>query len=668
MTIERPSSSMDLTEKKAFWIALPDECVVLSAMTFKDTIAAMFWSNKIFDGAAATTRNCFVLVPTRRRDVAWIESALSDPLVTAQLLRATVGSFLPRISVADLLEIKIRRLSQEEERVKSQLVRKALTKRGELLRLSSAIKNRRTIGGEEFAARVPVLTAATFEQRMEQFERLLIEDKVADRNMGFFVQAARKDHESDLFVINCIGEEIDDASDGAIDLKILSHENEDANRTWRQWYWDKDSGIDFTIFNAIVGGPELPAHLIIRSVADPERLAVPASGNITVPAFAEFQAAIEASQDADGEIDLSGIFLDQDERSRAGSNEIGRLWERLNPGLPPTNRVISWLRAVFRPILAIRVIREDQVSGAYLLFGADQLEDPSGAVALLELLGERLVAVLRQPSQIAEEAARSESLRRLSWMMHQLGGPLSTIGNVVEELADFANANPKAAATLLPDDRRATERANMNELPIENYTLGARLKDLEASVDEIRRLQYLIRRYKNAQSELQIVQFDLRELLERLAANARGQLMDLHVHVECDPGLVVQADRARIREALNEVVRNTCRECRLRSVAAPNMILVGERKDNRAIITIEDNGLPTDVELLPDVFAEDASTYRAQGKGCGMGLAIVKETFRRHGSRCQLKANMATNGSRRPGVTFWADLTISRAGEDNIDV
>jgi len=122
------------------------------------------------------------------------------------------------------------------------------------------------------------------------------------------------------------------------------------------------------------------------------------------------------------------------------------------------------------------------------------------------------------------EAARSESVRRLSWMMHQLGGPLTRIGNVVEELVDFAEANPQMGSTLLPDEQRARARAEMNRLPVEDYTLHARLMKLADAVDEIRRLGYLIRRYKNAQADRR----DTRDRARNQSWEAQGLVLGSH--------------------------------------------------------------------------------------------------------------------------------------------
>ncbi len=206
----------------------------------------------------------------------------------------------------------------------------------------------------------------------------------------------------------------------------------------------------------------------------------------------------------------------------------------------------------------------------------------------------------------------------------------------------------------------------MNRLALEEYTLGTRLGKLESAVEEIRRLRYLIRRYKNAQGDPQMAVFPIGALLDEMAANAREQLPELAVMVDCDRELLVDADQGLVRAALTEVVSNACRECRVRPVGKPRITLTADRRHSRALIAVEDNALPAGEALLADPFAEDASTYRAQGKGSGLGLAIVKETFIRHGSRCRLTANTTAERARRSGVTFAADLALAPEKHEDV--
>src|SRR5262249_11681526 len=100
------------------------------------------------------------------------------------------------------------------------------------------------------------------------------------------------------------------------------------------------------------------------------------------------------------------------------------------------DQLFAWLRSIFRPAVALKVLRHGEIAGVYILFGPDQVENPDGARALLTGYGERLSEVLSQPAEIIDEAARRESLRRLSWVMHQFNGPIGRAMNAVEDLQD----------------------------------------------------------------------------------------------------------------------------------------------------------------------------------------------------------------------------------------
>jgi hypothetical protein len=316
MSIERPASHDDVTSKRAFWLPLPDECVVLDAMVFHG-VGALFWSSTIISGEAVATRSSYVLSPTSKRDIAWLEAAFSDPFVVAQLERASLGGLLPRISVQDLLEVRVPLLQPDKERSASELVRRSLARRREGLRLSRDARNQ-IVHGAGASAGVPLLTAATFEERIEQFERVLMEREIATPGTAFFIQAARDDQESDLFIPRSIGWR----GGGSIDPALAPRCNDDesVNRSWRNWYWNVSEGVEYAVFNGIAGGPELPSQLLTRTVAHPAHLAPPFFGTkVIVPGFAEYRAALESSRDAENELDLAdALRLEEDEHGGGG--------------------------------------------------------------------------------------------------------------------------------------------------------------------------------------------------------------------------------------------------------------------------------------------------------------------------------------------------------------
>ncbi len=340
MRIERLEHSDDDLPEPATWTSLPDECLVLHTMVSHGRNVTAFWSSRVAGGTAATTQHHFVLVPEGSGDVAWLEAALSDPLVAAQLDRAALGKFLPHITVQDLFEVRVRRLSLEEERSASELVRRTLAKRIEVLRLSHETRGRFAQPVGALPAGAPVLTAATFEERIEQFERLLVEDQITDAGTGFFCQAARKDQGSDLFVIRGIGA-TQSRMDNAPDSDLKCDDDETVNRVWREWYWDADGGVGYSLFNSLTGGPDLPSHLLTRTIAHPDHLGVPVTGRVVLPTFSEYRTAIDA------------LGSERDDRGTS-VNELTGLWERLNPGVPPTRVVLTWLRSMFRSALGIR--------------------------------------------------------------------------------------------------------------------------------------------------------------------------------------------------------------------------------------------------------------------------------------------------------------------------
>ena len=623
-----------VTEDVKQLVVLPDECLVLHPLVFKGRVATTYWAASVAGGRGATLPTCYALVSRSGEDIAWLNDALTSSIAQAQLERGSAGGMVPLLRHADLADVRVPRPSPQDRVRSTQRARQDLVE----------ARNRVVHGVPAAAPRQHVLTGATHEERLDQFERLLFEDGFVAPGSAYYVEQIGD--RPDAWVVRPAGE-------SGVSAPAAAAGREDgvtASGAWPTWLLGQSVTSPYRVFNSMAGGEPLTPSLVRPfAAAAAADLGVPFEASTTapdrrLPTFDDFAAAIESAQDGD-DLDLD-----------AAVTEVGRLWEAANPGMPLSDEAFTWLRRVFRPVLSIAVLRAGKPVGAFLLQGPDQLEQPADVLALLETQGQQLTAILAQPSEIAEDAARRESIRRLSWMMHQLNGPMMVIRAVIQELNDYVAGHTEVGEALIPDDQRARARAKMNDKPLEDYRLSHRLAELGAAAEEIRKLQYQIRRYKNAQGELQISVFPVRPLLDELATEARGQLQEATVHVLSDEDCWVSADRTLIRSALGEVVSNSCRECRERQVSEPKVSLAAERRGARVQLAIIDNGLPIEGSLLDDPFAEDASTYRTQGKGSGLGLAIVKESFARHGSRCALVPNRATDGQRLPGVRFLSDL------------
>ncbi|MEW8552651.1 MAG: HAMP domain-containing sensor histidine kinase [Candidatus Thiodiazotropha sp.] len=635
-------SRLDKHESKPFLgraALVPEDSLVVNPM-LSEGIEATFWSRAIFDDRTVAPASYYLLQGRDGASIAWLLDELRSPTCELQLRRATIGSVSPiRFSLQELLNIRILWRPYAE---REQLSQKAIDK---LTRHAAVLSVEREFAKHRDDLPRLVLTAATFEERLRQFERLVLDHGLIEDGSGYFIEAATQDKASDLFLVRPLGQ----ASVGADTYpteKIRPQGSPDADRKWRQWYWDNEVDSTVEIFNSLGEPQELPTYVIARTTARFEQNSCPFSGTFLLPDYSTFFEAVDSGREE---------VLDE----YAAATALKHAWDRLNDNVPEASVLLDWCRKVYRPAVALKVLRGKTVAGVYLLFGADQLLEPSTAYMRLEALGRQLADLLGQPGEVIDEAARRESLRRLSWMMHQLSGPLMRMDNVLDDLTTFLKRHPDIGEELLPDEKSASTQAAMNSVPITEYSLSSRVGAMADAANEIRRLRYQIRRFKNSQRELELVSMNMMQILDGVARRAKEQVQNLDVSLEGARGVFVSVDREIIDAALGEVINNACREFSSRNVEHPRLRLTLERSKRRVRISVEDNAFPIAGKLIENPFDEDASSYSQQAKGTGLGLAIVRESFHRHGGRCFLRVNINAQGERVDGVTFEAELPMN---------
>ena len=116
--------------------------------------------------------------------------------------------------------------------------------------------------------------------------------------------------------------------------------------------------------------------------------------------------------------------------------------------------------------------------------------------------------------------------------------------------------------------------------------------------------------------------------------------------VEClvDPGAVVRADAARVRQILAKILANA-----VKFTPAHGRITVAvERGTDLVEIRVADTGVGITPEFLARVFdafrqADDSTTRRH--KGLGLGLAIVRHLVRLHGGTVAVSSDGPDRGT-----------------------
>ena len=626
-------------------VMLPREAILVSSQWVQEP-SIRYWSEDVFRGRGTASSQLWVLKGRTSQSIAWLCDALRRKDSTLQLQRAVAGSTVPHLTLDALLNVRVKCIAEEQRDAASRFVRDSATSEARDLHLK--------------ALRKPfVLTGQTFEERITQFEQFLETEGLCSREDAFFVEPSTNSKASDLFTVRPLRS--GSAPSRRPDTFVPQNDGTVSLR-WRSWFWDESATECHRVFNSLAADDALPTHLLLRTAA----ASVPSGfgdEKCILPQFEVFrQAALSAIHaDDGGELQLWGNTWNDLQRSAGYLHALTD--QSPNDATSPRQLDISdhslfeWARRVYRPVLALKVWRGESIVGAYLLFGDDQFGDFAAAYSTLDDIGIALADVLRPQVDLAQDATRRESLRRLSWVMHQLNGPVGRANSALEDINEFLNGHADVAALLVPNEDNARRRARMPGNNLGQQTLSARLQTAMKAVGDVRKIAYQVRRLRRVQGTLAMSPLCLAELVRERSHSCQQQIPRLSVECAELPNTMVLGNRDSLREAIDEVLSNACRELRERDVDEPKLELRCWIREMMAWLTVRDNALPATERLIADPFEEDSSTYAASGRGTGLGLAIVRETFRAHGGYCSLSENFAEDG-RAPGVTFAACVPL----------
>jgi two-component system OmpR family sensor kinase len=266
-----------------------------------------------------------------------------------------------------------------------------------------------------------------------------------------------------------------------------------------------------------------------------------------------------------------------------------------------------------------------------LVVGPGALVLATGAGYLLAGAALRPVEAIRRE---AAEISASSSGRRL---------PLPESRDEVRRLAETLNEMLARLDEGLERERRfvgdaghelrtplASLRAELElalRRPRTREELEVALRSASEEVERLVRLtEALLTLARDAEGglPLQRSRVEVRDLLDavgdRLAASGRA------IEVRAPAGLVVDADRARLEQALGNLVDNALRHGRgtIRMEAA--------QEQDSVVFRVSDEGPGLPAEFLPRAFERFSRADEARsGEGAGLGLAIVAAVARAHG-------------------------------------
>jgi GAF domain-containing protein/CheY-like chemotaxis protein/anti-sigma regulatory factor (Ser/Thr protein kinase) len=272
-------------------------------------------------------------------------------------------------------------------------------------------------------------------------------------------------------------------------------------------------------------------------------------------------------------------------------------------------------REGFRAVLAVPLLREDQIIGALMLlrkspgpFGQETVEllQTFASQSALAIQNARLFREIAEKGQQLEVASQLKS-QFLANMSHELRTPLNAIIGVTE---------------MLHEDAVDLKRADELE-PLERVLRAA--KHLLALINDILDLSKI----EAGKMDIHIESFAIAPLVKD-AVQTIGTMAaknDNKVVVDCAADLgTMRADQTRIRQALLNLASNA------NKFTERGTVTIGARRGMEAgrewvTIAVTDTGIGLTPEQMGKLFQEfvqaDASTTRKYG-GTGLGLAISR--------------------------------------------
>lgn len=312
----------------------------------------------------------------------------------------------------------------------------------------------------------------------------------------------------------------------------------------------------------------------------------------------------------------------------------GRIASGLNEGSEAMPTVQpQWLGEHLRACAALPLIAGERML-AVLVVGARE----SGDWSLLENLVERAAiafenARLHSSLQVeivercAVEAKLQQASRRkdefLAMLSHELRNPLAPIRNAVEVVRRLAPPDPK--------------------LRWANETMSRQVSHLTRLVDEL----LDVARISEGKITLHVQSVDMLAVIEHGVEIVRPYIEHRNHKLTLDLArgpVWLRGDFARLSQVIANLLNNAAKytetggDIRL-SIAVEN---------GQALITVRDNGIGIEPELLPNVFdlfeQGCRSLDRSQG-GMGVGLTLVRRLVGLHGGRVEANSAGAGRGA-----------------------
>ena len=260
-----------------------------------------------------------------------------------------------------------------------------------------------------------------------------------------------------------------------------------------------------------------------------------------------------------------------------------------------------------------------------------------GYVKILRDLTERKKAedsIKKHVNELEELNTHKESV--LAILSHDLRSPLASIIGTAKYLKDnHEKMKPQALKEML-------------ELLY------------NSSVEELNMLDYLVEwaRIKYASEVFSPTKIELKEYVKKVfdSLSETAHVNAINLHHEIEENTTVFADSKMLLSILQNIVSNAIKHTK----PGGKISIISKQSDDKLIIEVKDSGVGMSEEIMKKLFAPQMSSLskaRAENKGAGIGLLLVKGFLERNGGEIWVES---TEGK---GSSFYFTLPINKPAD-----